>query len=72
MTALSGTVVGINPAGNTNLDIAVSADGKFLYTLNSGAGAIGIIAIQPGDTLTSLGGAGNLPKTAGFNGIAAN
>lgn len=72
LTALSGTVVGINPAGNTNLDIAVSADGKFLYTLNSGAGAIGIFAIQPDGTLTSLGDGGNLPKTAGFNGIAAN
>jgi 6-phosphogluconolactonase len=43
-----------------------------LYTLNSGTGTIGIFAIQPDGTLTSLGEAGNFPSTAGFNGIAAN
>jgi 6-phosphogluconolactonase len=72
LTPVGATVVGTNPAGSTNLDIAMSADGKFLYTLNSGTGTIGIFAIQPDGTLTSLGEAGNFPSTAGFNGIAAN
>src|ERR1700692_4234871 len=40
LTALSGTVVGENPHGATNLDITVSSDGKFIYTLNSVEGAI--------------------------------
>jgi 6-phosphogluconolactonase len=72
LTPIGATVVGTNPAGSTNLDIAVSADGKFLYTLNSGTGTIGIFAIQPDGSLTNLGAAGNFPAASGFNGIAAN
>lgn len=71
LSPIGGTVVGTNPAGATNLDIAISADGKFLYTLNSGDGSIGFFAIQPDGTLNNLGETGNLPKTAGLNGIAA-
>ena len=53
-------------------DIAVSADGKFVYTINSQSGNIGIFAINQNDgTLTNLGQAGDLPKSVGFNGIAA-
>lgn len=72
LTPIGATVVGTNPAGSTNLDIAISADGKFLYSLNSGAGTIGVFAIQPDGTLNNLPEVGGLPKTAGFNGIAAN
>ena len=54
------------------MDIAVSADGKFVYTINSQSGNIGIFAINPQDgSLTNLGQAGNLPKSIGFNGMAA-
>jgi len=69
---LSGTVVGANPGGVTNLDITVSSDGKFLYTLNSGNGTIGIFAIQKDGQLTSFGSAGGISPASGFNGIAAN
>jgi 6-phosphogluconolactonase (cycloisomerase 2 family) len=72
LTPLGGTVVGTNPSGSTNLDIAVSADGKFLYTLNSGTGTIGIVAILPDGTLSKVGDAEGLSEAAGFNGIAAN
>jgi 6-phosphogluconolactonase len=72
LTALSGTVVGSNPAGATNLDIAVSGDGKFLYTLNSGDGTIGIFAIQNDGTLASVGSTAGISAKSGFNGIAAN
>jgi 6-phosphogluconolactonase len=72
LTAVGSTVVGTNPPGSTNLDIAISADGKFLYTLNSGEGTIGVFAIQPDGTLNNVTEVGGLPKTAGFNGIAAN
>jgi 6-phosphogluconolactonase (cycloisomerase 2 family) len=71
LTALPGTVVASNPAGSTNLDIAVSADGKFLYSLNSGTGVIGIFAIQDNGALTSVGTASGFTPTSGFNGIAA-
>jgi len=68
---IGGTVVGTNPEGSTNLDIAVTADGKYLYSLNSGGGTVGIFAIQQDGTLLNLGDAGSLPKSSGFNGIAA-
>jgi 6-phosphogluconolactonase (cycloisomerase 2 family) len=54
------------------VDIAVSADGKFVYTINSQSGNIGVFAINQSDgTLTNLGQDGDLPKSVGFNGIAA-
>ena len=73
LTPIPGTVLGINPAGSTNIDIAASADGEFLYSLNAGSGSVGIFAIQPANgTLTNLGTACGLPAAAGLNGIAAN
>jgi 6-phosphogluconolactonase (cycloisomerase 2 family) len=71
LTAIGGTVLGINPAGSGNLDIAVSSDSSFVYTLNSAAGTISIFGIQKDGSLTTLGQIGGLPKAAGFNGIAA-
>jgi 6-phosphogluconolactonase len=72
LTPIAGTVLGNNPSGSHNVDIAVSADGKFVYTINSQSGNIGVFAINQQDgTLTSLGQAGDLPKSVGFNGIAA-
>ena len=72
LTEIDGTVVGINPSGSSNLDIAVTADGKFLYTLDSGTGSISIFGINEDGTLTNLGEADGLSAAAGFNGIAAN
>jgi len=71
LTALSGTIVGTNPEGSTNLDITVSSDGKFIYTLNSVAGAIGIFAVQKDGTLLNVGFASGVSPLSGFNGIAA-
>jgi 6-phosphogluconolactonase (cycloisomerase 2 family) len=63
----------MNPSGATNLDISVSSDGKYLYSLNAAAGSIGAFAIDPvHGSLTNLGTFGQLPKSAGENGIAAN
>jgi 6-phosphogluconolactonase len=71
LTALSGTVVGENPHGSTNLDITVSSDGKFIYTLNSVAGAIGVFAVQKDGTLLNVESASGVSPLSGFNGIAA-
>ena len=71
LTPVGATVVGANPSGSVNLDIAASGDNKYLFTLNSGAGNIGIFAIETDGTLLSLGQAGDLPPASGFNGIAA-
>ena len=66
-----GSVVATLPAGSTDLDIAVSADSKFLYSLNSGAGSVGVFKINADGTLTSRFVIGAFTATSGFNGIAA-
>lgn len=71
LTPIAATVVGTNPTGSTNLDMAITSDGKFLYTLNSGTGTVGVFAVNQDGTLTSLGDAGGLSASAGFNGLAA-
>jgi 6-phosphogluconolactonase len=72
LTPIGATVLGINPTGAVNLDIAVSADSQFLYSLNSGNGTIGIFAIeQQGGTLVNLSEDPVISERAGFNGIAA-
>ncbi len=71
LTPIGGTVVGNNPSGSVNLDIAITANGKYLYSINSKSGNIGVFAINADGSLTNLGQAGNLPKSVGFNGIAA-
>lgn len=71
LTPIDGTVLFSNPEGTTNLDMATSGDSKFLYTMNSGAGAVSIFSINSDGSLTSLGVIDGLPKTVGFNGIAA-
>jgi hypothetical protein len=71
LSPIGGTIAGINAPGSGNLDIAISADSKYLYTLNSGTGNIGIFAIGQDGMLSSLGDAGDFPPASGFNGIAA-
>lgn len=71
LTPIAGTVVGTNPDGSTNLDITVSGDSKYVFTLNSGTGTIGVFAIQGNGALRNVDEIGGLPKSAGFNGIAA-
>jgi 6-phosphogluconolactonase len=66
------TVVGVNPPGSGNLDITVTADGKFLYSLNSAAGTVGEFAINVDGTLTNLGTVGGLPAGSSLNGIASD
>ncbi len=71
LAPIAGTILSSNPSGTTNLDLAVSSDGKFVYTLNSGTGSVGIYSINTDGSLTNLGDIDGLPKTVGFNGIAA-
>ena len=71
LSPIAGTILSSEPAGSTNLDLAASGDGKFLYTLNSGTGSVSIYSINSNGTLNQLGNIEGLPKTVGFNGIAA-
>ena len=71
LTPIAGTILSSGPAGTINLDMTVSGDGKFLYTLDSGTGSVSIYSINSNGTLNQLGDIEGLPKTVGFNGIAA-
>ena len=71
LTPLPGTIVATNAAGTTNLDVAVSGDGKFLYALDVGNGTIGMFSIGKNGALTSLGELPAFAAKTGFNGIAA-
>jgi 6-phosphogluconolactonase (cycloisomerase 2 family) len=71
VTALPGTIVASYPAGSTNLDVAISGDSKYVYTLNSGTGSIGMLAIQSDGTLKVIGTLPTLTPASGANGIAA-
>jgi 6-phosphogluconolactonase (cycloisomerase 2 family) len=71
LAPLPGTVVGKNPPNSTNLDLAISNDERFLYTLNGAAGTIGIFAIQSDGGLILRNLVSGLPASSGLNGIAA-
>ena len=71
LTPIDGTILFSDPEGTANLDMATSGDGKFLYTLDSGVGTVSIYSINSDGSLINLGDIDGLPKTVGFNGIAA-
>ena len=71
LSPIANTVVSTLPEGSTNLDMAVSADGKYLFNVLSGAGEIGVFSINADGTVNQLGSVEGLPQTVGFNGIAA-
>jgi 6-phosphogluconolactonase (cycloisomerase 2 family) len=67
----SSSVVASNPEGATNLDIAISGDGKFFYSLNATVGTVGVFAIQSDGTLKEVDEIPAFTAAVGFNGIAA-
>lgn len=71
LTPIANTILATFPSGAANLDMTTSADGKYLFTLLSGSGSVGVFTINSNGTLNELGEIDGLPKTAGFNGIAA-
>ena len=67
-----GTGEAASIPGATILDLAISRDGLFLFSLNSGNGTIGAWSInQSTGVLTANAGAALPTSNAGFNGIAA-
>ena len=72
LTALnSSSIVASNPENATNLDITISGDGKFFYSLNAMVGIVGVFAIQPNGTLSEVDEIPGFTAAVGFNGIAA-
>ncbi len=71
LSPLTGTIVGMNPAGSTNIDIAIDGSNKYLYSLDSGTGLVSIFSILDGGALKLIGSVGGLTASSGLNGIAA-
>jgi 6-phosphogluconolactonase (cycloisomerase 2 family) len=71
LTPIGSTIVGSNPPGSVNLDIAVSGDGQYLFSLNATVGTVGVFAIRSDGTLDQPLELEGLPPAAGENGIAA-
>src|SRR6202522_973171 len=67
----SSSIVASNPENATNLDVTISGDGKFFYSLNAIVGTVGVFAIQPNGTLTEVDEMPGFTAAVGFNGIAA-
>ena len=55
--------------GSAPIDLALTDNGRFLYSLNSGANTIGAFRVQSDGSLTRLPFTGGLPS--GANGLAA-
>jgi 6-phosphogluconolactonase (cycloisomerase 2 family) len=53
-------------------DLAITPDGRFLYTLNTGRGAVGMFFVRKSGKLVFLGETGSLPALAGLQGIATH
>jgi 6-phosphogluconolactonase len=68
--SLLNAVAGNTGKGSLDLDMGISQDGRFLYTLNVGAGSIGIFRIDHDGSLMPLGSMGGLPVVGGYQGIA--
>jgi 6-phosphogluconolactonase (cycloisomerase 2 family) len=66
----ASSIVGTAGAGTLPLDIGMSRNGQFVYSLETGAGMIGIFQLNADGTLTSLGTAGGYAAVSGFQGIA--
>jgi 6-phosphogluconolactonase (cycloisomerase 2 family) len=75
----NGSLTLITPGGRTGdlgtganpLDIDFGGDGRFLYVLENGRGAIGAFAVNNDGTLTRLADTPGLFAQAGFMGLAA-
>jgi len=59
---------GVTGDGSGPVDLAVTGDGRFVYSLNNGAHTIGAFKVSSDGSLTPLPFAGGLP--AGTNGLA--
>ena len=66
----ASSIVATTGGGTLPLDMGISQDGRYLYSLETGAGVIGAFMINPNGSLTSLGTMGSFPAVGGFQGIA--
>ena len=69
---LLNAAAAVTGPGTLPLDLSISRNGDFLYSLEVGAGAIGQYRINSDGTLSLIGTLTGLPVVGGFQGIAAN
>ena len=62
-------VTGVTGAGSAPIDMALSNNGRYLFTLNGGNNTIGAFRVHADGSLSPLPGAGGIPP--GANGLAA-
>ena len=55
---------GVTGAGSHPVDMTLSRDGRFLYSLNNGNGTIGVFRTSPDGSLEALVGASGIPTSA--------
>lgn len=66
----ASSIVATTGGGTLPLDMGISQDGRYLYSLETGAGVIGAFIINNDGSLTSLGTMGSFAAVGGFQGIA--
>jgi 6-phosphogluconolactonase (cycloisomerase 2 family) len=77
--AHDGTLTLLTPGGRTGdlgtgaqpLDLDLSHDGRFLYVLENGTGAVGVFTVHHDGTLATLATVPGLSAGSGFMGLAA-
>ncbi len=62
----ANSIVATTGSGTAPLDMGISRDGKYLYSLETGAGMIGSFKINADGSLTSLGSGGSFSAISGF------
>ena len=67
----SDGIVANTGSGSLPLDSAITHNGQFVYSLNTGAGHIGMFKTNANGSLTSLGTVDGYSPVSGFQGIAA-
>ncbi|WP_437313476.1 beta-propeller fold lactonase family protein [Sorangium sp. So ce385] len=70
LTLLDGGVSASFPAGTAPIDLTMTRDGRFLYTLHAGAGTIAAFQVSRDGSLLPRGEAGGLAPGGGTQGIA--
>ncbi len=64
------SIIGVAGNGTLPLDMGISQDGQYEYSLETGVGKIGVFHINSDGTLTAMDTAGSYPAVGGFQGIA--
>jgi 6-phosphogluconolactonase len=57
-------------AGTAPLDMGITRDGRFIYSLETGVGQIGVTRVNADHSLTFIGPFGDFPAISGFAGMA--